>query len=524
MPDEAPHRKHASGHRGWPVLKEPARRPGFGSYAVLILLPLFAFLFMFGNPVLWSDFDQVERGYRTEEKGWQALLSIDAWRAHDPVTAAGYALERYLPFPQPVVHRAINLLLHLAATLAFFQLLHVLRAPGKLVAALAFGLHPAAVQPVFWAGYRSDLLALLLIFGTLILALRDRGARDYALALGLAAAASLLHPAALAIPVIFALGILYQERHPRLAHFNRVLPFVCIALFAGVWTGGAEAGGAAPLPGDVSRVGLVGENMHFFLGQSFLPVTLGLFHPYTMSGGYQVGANMSLLPFVLFIPFYALIFIRFHRFWSRSLLLALTSFFLLATLASFKAGRFLDGSLAHETHALYFALPFGIALVLCHLAGFFQYAARPLRPLWLGGLGILFLVEFLLTASFAHSVGDPVRMWQSIEAQWPRSWIPKAALIDYAEARQPGLYTEDERIKRLNLILEQRPDLHAKRKLLARTYVEAGQHSNAVREYKRLLRETEPSDEFLEEAATLFDNLGMTWDAEYTRGRKSATP
>jgi hypothetical protein len=43
--------------------------------------------------------------------------------------------------------------------------------------------------------------------------------------------------------------------------------------------------------------------------------------------------------------------------------------------------------------------------------------------------------------------------------------------------------------------------------------------TNALRQYKRILRDSEPNDEFLLEAAELYDRLGLSWDAKNARGR-----
>ncbi len=511
-------------HREWPLFQQPRerKRPGFPTYAALILAPILAYAAMFGNPVLWTEYDDVPRSGYAALEDWTEALDAEALRVRDPLSLGSYFAEQALPLPTADAHRAINLCLHLAAVLLLFGLLRILRAPGALIAALAFALHPAAVQPLFWAGYRSDLLALVLILAALSLGLRNRGGIDYAGSLACAVLAGLLHPAGLLIPVPLALGILYRQKHPRLPDFNRVLPYVCIALFLGVWTStGAEATDHGMEAMD--RINNVGENIFFFMGQTLLPLELALFHPYTTGPGYQVGAGMSLLPFLVFIPFYVLIAIRFRQIWSRSVLLAMTAYLVFALYAALQPGRFLDGSLAYETHALYIALPAGIALVLCHLAAFVKHIARPLKPLWLGFAGLLLVVEFMLTASFAYAMGDPVRMWQSVEDKWPDSWIPKAALVDYSLSHDAEVYTGEKLIQTLNDILDQRPERHDLRRLLARTYAREGQSNNAVREYKRILRETEPSDDFLEEAARLFDKVGLTWDAQNARARKSSS-
>jgi hypothetical protein len=71
----------------------------------------------------------------------------------------------------------------------------------------------------------------------------------------------------------------------------------------------------------------------------------------------------------------------------------------------------------------------------------------------------------------------------------------------------------------LEEILDQQADLIDVRKKLLRIYREEGQNTNALRQYKRILRDSEPSNEFLLEAAELYDRLGLTWDAKNARER-----
>ncbi|WP_269525994.1 type IV pilus assembly protein FimV [Coraliomargarita parva] len=505
--------------------KQPPRKPGFFIYFCLILGTLIAFAPMLGSDLLWTPYDSVERSPYQSMESWTEVLSGDSLRSQDPLSLLSNFAEAALPLPTPALHRSINILLHLGAVLILLQLLTLLRAPGRVLASTAFAFHPAVVQTLFWPGYRTEILALVLILSCLFFGLRNRSSKDYIAALLLAVLASLLHPAALCLPVLLGLGILYQVRHPHMSDFNRVLPFLGLATFIGVWTlGGSTGTAAAPLPEGLSQLNLAGENMFFFIRQSFMPLILGLFHPYTEGSQYQVGAQMSLLPFCIFIPLYIVIGMNFRKLWSRSLLFGLTAFLLLSIYGATQAGYYLDGSLAHEEHSLYIVLPIALSLLICHLAGFVRFIAQPLKPLWAVGISIALICLFVLTASYSYAIGDQVRMWQSIELLWPESWIPKAALIDFESERGTELYTADERMVRLEEILEARPEQHERRLMLARIYAEKGQDTNANREYKRLLREAEPDNALLEEAATFFDSVGLTWDANNARARIQPQP
>ena len=47
----------------------------------------------------------------------------------------------------------------------------------------------------------------------------------------------------------------------------------------------------------------------------------------------------------------------------------------------------------------------------------------------------------------------------------------------------------------------------------------AQQNSNALRQYKHILRSSEPNNEFLLEAAEFYDRIGLDWDANNARER-----
>jgi tetratricopeptide (TPR) repeat protein len=112
-------------------------------------------------------------------------------------------------------------------------------------------------------------------------------------------------------------------------------------------------------------------------------------------------------------------------------------------------------------------------------------------------------------------------MWYNLSEQWPDSTLPKYALVDTIE-RNGGvsnLLSRNETIEIIEDILDQYPDRIELREKLARFYRNEGQNTNALRQYKRILRDTEPNDEFLLEAAELYDRLGLTWDANNARER-----
>lgn len=499
--------------------REP-KRAGLKAYATLIALTLLAFAPILKSELLWSDYDSVERTPYPSMEHWEEAWAIETIRHHNPVALSTYFIESYLPLPEPSAHRLLNLSLHVLAALLLLKVLEGLKLPGAYPAALVFALHPATLQTLFWPGYRNELVGLVFILATLFFGIRNRDSRDFILTLLLTAASSLLHPAALAIPLILALSIFYQNKFVHLHHYNRVLPLFCIALFVGTWTHFGQA--AQPTTEAISTFTKAGQNLYFYLEQSFLPLEFKLFHPFPERQSYNVGVANNLMAFVVFIPFYVLIACNYRKRWARGLLLGLSSFLLLLLYGIFETGRFIDGALAKETHALYVALPAATAIVLCGATGFFAQKKVLGDFLWRILFAGFLLVQTGLTTSYSFSLSDTAGMWQQMAKQWGNSWQPKAALVDFVRSSGSDFLSESELIGTLEEILEANPERHDERMNLARLYRDSGQNSNALREYRRILRDTQPDDEFLKEAADFFDSLNLRWEANNTRERMSA--
>ena len=501
---------------------QPAR---LRAYFALVAVVLLVFSPLFMSDVLWSEYDSVERTAFQSMDNWQQAWTLDSIRQNDPITISSYFLEQAISLPTAAVHRGINLLLHILAAILLLKNLELLKLPAAFSAALIFALHPASIQTLFWAGYRTEIVSLILILSALYFGSRNASNRDYILTIVLTAIACLIHPAAFAIPVILALVILNQKHSIRAHSFNRVLPLLCLCLFLAVWTStGSTPIEAADAPNTTDRLNHAGQNMAHFTRQALVPINSALFHRFHKGANYEIGAQMSLLPFLLFVPFFILIAVNIKKSWSRAILLGLCSYLLLLVYGISQDGHFIDGTLAHEDHGLYVALPMILALVITAFGRLIYNMGVAGKPLWVMGCSLLLLIEISLTTAFAYSLSEPTRMWTTMSERWPDAWQPKVALVDRIEqsdSEEEPLYTNAELVKLLETILEKRPDLVDKRQQLARIFAAEGQRTNALREYKRILRETRPDDEFLEEAARFLDKVGLGWDATKTRERKT---
>ncbi len=505
---------------------EAPKRTSWRGYFGLIALVLLIFSPLLSSDVLWTDYDSVQRSPFQAMERWQDAWTLDSIGQNDPITLTSYFLEQSIPLPTHAVHRGINILLHIFAAILLLKNLETLKFPAAFSAALIFALHPATIQTLFWAGYRSEIISLILILSALYFGSRNRSARDYTATILFTIIACLIHPAAFAIPIILALIILNQERHVHVHSFNRVLPILCLCLFLAVWltSGSGHSETTAEALSSTERLNHAGQNMAHFTRQALVPINTALFHRFNTGANYQIGAQMSLLPFLLFVPFFILIAFNIRKTWSRAILLGLCAYLLLIAFGTTQDGRFINGELAHEDHSLYVALPMILALIMTALGRLIYNMGIAGKPLWVMGCGLLLFIEMAITGSFTYSIAEPTKMWTTMSEHWPEAWEPQAALIDsmaQTEENEEPLFTNKELITMLEAILAKGPDLVERRKQLARLFAAEGQRTNALREYKRILRETTPDNEFLEEAARFLDKSGLSWDATKTRERKT---
>lgn len=516
MPRKAARRKRRE--------QAPKQTLGKLGYPILIVLVLATFASLLGNTELWPEYDQAIRSPYTSMEGIGEALSLEMLHSRQLFDSLSYFVESKSSLPVAQVHRSINILLHLLSALLLLRLLRTLELPGAFAASLAFALHPAVVQPLFWAGARNELFGLVVILAALNCGVRSRNGIEYLLALLLTFLACLIHQAGLFIPVILALIIYLQKRRFHLNEYNRVLPIACLALFTCVWLQGISPAIASDSLSTHQAISHASQNLFFFYEQAFAPSSPALFYTYDSKSVELMSLEFSLLPFCIFLPLYALALFKFRTVWSRGLILGLTAFIILLLPGINTHGINIDGSPAHETYGLYIALPAVLALMIAGSRSLIEKIEIGGKSLWMIALSLLIIIEIMITGAFAYELGNPVRMWQLQAEQWPNQWAPKAALINYAENTDELELSQLELIRTLEQLLEEKPDLLNERRILARSYMAANEKTNALREYRRILRESEPDDEFLQEAADYLQVMGMNWEADNARKRMQATP
>ena len=496
------------------------RRAGLPKYLLLAFSVLLTFGWILGSNILWTEYDASDRHAFVEMEHWTDALTIEYVASRELLPALSYFAEQLIPLPTASVHRGINLILHISAALLLLRLLQNFRFTGAFVASLAFALHPTVTQTLFWPGYRIQLIGLIFILLTVNSVITCKNAKyNHVKTFSLGVLAMFIHPAGIFLPVIIALAVYYREKQFSLAHFNISLPLLCAALLIGSWMQSIHAIHADPFPKLYVWVYHAGQNLYFLMRQAFYPESPSLFYPYKIADLDEMATNLSLLPFCVFIPFYALALFRLRRPGGRILLLGISTFILLLLPGLQTPGSNLEGSLAHEDYGLYLALAPLIALLVCGTKAVFDKHAANGKSLWFFAVGLLILSETLKSGTFSYQLGSPEQLWRLQSKEWPDQWMPKVALIHAMQKETPTAAETREQMRLLEALLKEHPDRLPERKLLLQYYRSAGEKNNALREYRYILRETDPDNEFLEEATRFFESIGRLRDAELSRSK-----
>jgi Flp pilus assembly protein TadD len=123
--------------------------------------------------------------------------------------------------------------------------------------------------------------------------------------------------------------------------------------------------------------------------------------------------------------------------------------------------------------------------------------------------------------SYTHSLEtrDSSKMWQSISKQWPESGQAQMAYVESVLNQGSNKIKKDTLILLMQGLLEKEPEKVEIRKILARTLRDAGQPNNALREFRRILRDGTDDVVFLNEAADFLEYRGLEFEARKIRER-----
>ncbi len=240
---------------------------------------------------VWDDIPLVVRNTLTADlRNLPAFFSSDLWAGtpvgddtsgyYRPLMLLDLAIDRALFGLSAPMHHARGLLWHLAAIAVVHRLLrHWLAAPGALLGAALFALHPIQSEAVVWVAARNDLMAAALGLGALVLALPPRPSNAKLLGAGaLTILAGLSKESVILLPMLLLAADLAAPPGERAA--RRYAPLlgglgvvIALRLLAGV--------SAAPPPEGWALLVDAGPRLWGLIGA-------GVFAPWPLSIGYAL--------------------------------------------------------------------------------------------------------------------------------------------------------------------------------------------------------------------------------------------
>lgn len=472
--------------------------------------------------LLWPEADFVERSpsfsVASDSEESRSLLS---WIRTNPLAIASYHLEQHLPGLQPRLYFALNLTIHTLNCLLLWWTLRGLRIKVAFATALIFCIHPVVLQPLFWSGYRETLLAMTALLLSTGIAARARSGAGYGFAIGISIIAPFLHPLALCQPILL-LGVrLKRLSREGIQAFNPVLPYLMIALAAGVFISTIGDGNAPretvenlSIQLEQAPANYLGQQMNHALKRTYFPFDFAVFYAQqtTLEGGAQPVQALHFLPFLLLLPPLILGIIRFRDHWAPSLLFGLVATSVLLLYFLSVAGHGPGGELVHEDHRLYFALPAMIALLL----GTFRLGLDKLGPLGIvlkvTLMSLLLILYATISIAATRSLDNTVAIWESIAEALPTSWAAKFGLIQSRISDDASGLDFEWMQETILGILRERPDFMELRLRLLALYRETGRLEQAERQVRQLLFDTPRDLDLLRLFADINAELGRNWE------------
>jgi tetratricopeptide (TPR) repeat protein len=223
-----------------------------------------------------------------------AALTRVQFQAYHPLHLLSYLPDRLLWPDSAAGFHAMNLALFaLALTLGYFLLRRTVGVLPALMAILLVGLQPLCVESVAWVVGRKDVLALLLMFATLLVADREpRTIRSTVAACVLAVLACLAKTSAVVVPIVLFAWLRFAREFPMRMAVRRCLPFAIIALVFAlpvpfIWKQSQMIPSGRPLPMALDVLGTIGV----YAGRVIAPVDLSPVYPALIQG--QVFAGLA---------------------------------------------------------------------------------------------------------------------------------------------------------------------------------------------------------------------------------------
>ncbi len=190
---------------------------------------------------LWDDEGHVTReGLRAPAGLLRIWFSPGATQQYYPVLHSVFWIFHQVWGSAPLGYHLANILLHALSASLLFMLLRRLSAPGALLAAFVFALHPVHVESVAWVSELKNVLSGAFYLAAALAYLRyhdSRSPKSYALALTFFALAVLSKTVTVTFPVAMAVILWWRDGRLRgREDMAPLAPFAAIGLVAGLVT------------------------------------------------------------------------------------------------------------------------------------------------------------------------------------------------------------------------------------------------------------------------------------------------
>lgn len=417
-----------------PVPAHPWTDAGWGGGLLLALLVLAAYGPALSAGFIWDDDFHFAANPRMAS--WQGLLDIwtTRWALYYPLTSTTFWVLRRLIGLAPWAYHLFNVLVHLAAALALWRVLALLRVRGAWLGAALFALHPVQVESVAWItelkNTQSTLFTLLSVLYLEKCGLLADGKlhrhRWYTLSLVFFLCAILSKPSAVMLPPVLLL-LLWWKDHLRTWHAaSWTAPFFLAAALMAGWTiweqrysSGAE--GFEWSLGFPDRLVTAGRIACFYIGRLAWPDPLMFIYPSLRLDASVLRSWMPLLS-VAGVLLYLLFNVRV---WGRGALVAAASYLvLLFPVLGFFNVYFMRYTEVAD-HFQYLPSIAPLALAGAGLATLGDAVRR--RGGWGGGPAVAAVVLLGVlgagTWRYAHTFHDNETLWRDCIAKNPGAWM-----------------------------------------------------------------------------------------------------
>jgi len=257
---------------------------------LLLAATLVAYRGVWHAGFIWDDDGHVTRPeLRTLHGLWRIWFEPGATQQYYPLLHSAFWLEHLLWGDRAPGYHLANVLLHAGVAFLLYRVLRLISAPGALLAAFIFALHPVCVESVAWISEQKNTLSAVFYMAAAIAYIRFEGSRRagwYVLGIGLFGMALASKTVTSTLPA--ALLVVVWWKRGRLLWKRDVLPLVpwfCLGAAAGAVTAWAEHSliGTKSVDfklGLADRFLIAGRAAWFYLGKVFWPVDLTFIYPH----------------------------------------------------------------------------------------------------------------------------------------------------------------------------------------------------------------------------------------------------